>query len=174
MKKLILLLLLSFYSLFSVMTFGQKVSGDQTEIKESIMSSNEITTILYNYGSICKPNTLSYIADMVWNELGYMFEFGPLVAAEVVGENGDTLHITSDSFVLKSQGDYNPDGTQKWGWLPRRGYSNPNSYEIANSLNPESWPNDWSYWPGEYGDNVIVAENEVYYVIDDFTNAEFP
>ncbi len=162
------------YLLTVQINIAQQITGDNTEIKEVIMSSNDITTVLYNYGSICKPNTLGNIADMVWNGLGYMYEFGPLVTAEVVGENGDILHITSDSFVLPAQGDYNPDGTQKWGWLPRVGYTNPNSYEIANSLNPESWPSDWSYWPGEYGDDVIVAENEAYYVIDDFTNAEFP
>ena len=99
------------YFLIVTTTFSQKITGENKEIKEVIISSNEITTVLYNYGSICKPNTLGNIADMAWRGLGSMFEFGPLIAAEVVGENGDTLHITSDSHVLTMQGDYNVDGT---------------------------------------------------------------
>ncbi len=173
MKGLTKISILLVSLLVTTVIWGQQTAGDNKEIKELIMDSNEITTILYNYGSICKPNTLGNIADMVWKDLGYMFEFGPLIAAEVIGENGDTLHITSDSFVLTGQGDYSPDGLQKWGWLPREGYSNSNSSEIANSLNSESWPNEWSYWPGEYGDDVVIAENEIFYVMDDFSNAEF-
>ncbi|MCF6269664.1 MAG: T9SS type A sorting domain-containing protein [Melioribacteraceae bacterium] len=153
---------------------AQKIAGEQREIKEIVISSNEITTLLFNYGSISAPNRLGNIADMTWKGLGNMFEFGPLVAAEVIGKNGETLHITSDSFLRPFQGDYNYDGTVKWGWLPRAGFANPNNWEIANSLNPKTWPSDWNYWPGEYGDDVIIAENEVLYVIDDFTNSEFP
>ena len=50
------------------------------------------------------------------DSLGYIFEFGPLAAGEVVNDNGDTLHITDDSFILSTQGNYNPDGMIKWGW----------------------------------------------------------
>ncbi len=160
---------ISFIILFtSIIAFSQQVTGDKQEVKELIVSSNEITTLLYNYGSLGRQYTLP---NMVWNDLGYMYEFGPLISAEVIGENGETLHITSDSFVEYRQGDYSHNGTEKWGWLPRAGYSNPNSSEIANSLNPESWPSEWNYWPGKYG--VPIADNEIYYVMDDFSNAEF-
>ncbi len=150
------------------------ILGDPSEIKEVIISGNEITSVVFNYGSIGKPNYLGNIADLVWKELGYMFEFGPLIAAKVVNDNGDTLRIVSDSFILPSQGSYNPSGTLKWGWLPRPGYSNPNNPKVAISSAPDTWHPDWTAWPGEFGDGVIIGQEEVYYVIDDFTNAKFP
>ncbi len=105
-----------FFLFSSSFLFSQdSPAGYQNQIKSAILNSNNITTILYNYGSIGKPNTLSNIADFAWDSLGYMFEFGPLAAGEVVNDNGDTLHITDDSFVLSTQGTYNPDGIHKMG-----------------------------------------------------------
>ncbi|MDP3829695.1 MAG: hypothetical protein Q8Q47_00405, partial [Ignavibacteriaceae bacterium] len=33
-----------------------KVNGDKREIREVIIKGNKITTVVFNYGSICKPN----------------------------------------------------------------------------------------------------------------------
>ncbi len=164
------------YLFITSFVFGQRVAGERNAVKELILDSNSVSTIVYNYGSICKPNTLSNIADFVWKDysLGNMFEFGPLISAEVIGENGKVLHITSDSFVLTGQGDYNKDKTEKWGWLPRAGYANPDNSEIANSANSDSWPSSWNAWHGEFGEDVAIANNELFYVMDDFSNAEFP
>ena len=128
-----------------------KVTGESREIKDIIIKGNKITTILYNYGSVCAPNVLANVQDLVWNGLGYGFEFGTLAGAEVLDVNGDTLHIVSDSHVLATQGDYNADASLKWGWLPKAGYTDPNQSHIA-SLNaedtdgdgkPDSWPESW-------------------------------
>jgi len=166
-----------------------KTTGDPRQIKESIISGNKITTILFNYGSICAPNRLSNIADLVWQGLGYGFEFGPLAAAEVVGDSGQTLHIVDDSFIRTFQGDYDPTGTIKWGWLPTPGYVDTTQNEIARldigdkngDGKPDSWPDSWYnpkvgkyLWPAFLGDEATAPDEEVYYVDDDFTNAEFP
>lgn len=166
-----------------------KTLGEPREIREVIIKGNKITTVVFNYGSICKPNYLGDIADLVWNGLGYGFEFGPLAAGEVLNSPTDTLRIVSDSFVLTGQGTYSPDGTLKWGWLPKPGYADPNSKEIAR-LNapdnngdgkPDSWPERWYsqgagkyVWPAFLGDQATAPDEEVYYVVDDYTNAEFP
>src|SRR5690606_17545753 len=60
-----------------------KTAGDPREIREVIISGNKITTVIFNYGSITKPNYLPYVADLVWQGLGYGYEFGPLAAAQV-------------------------------------------------------------------------------------------
>jgi len=168
-----------------------KTNGEKRYIKESIINGNKITTILYNYASICKPNTLGNIADLVWNGLGYGFEFGPLAAAPVVSNSGANINIVSDSFVLTGQGDYNSDGTLKWGWLPKAGYvdTTEGQNEIARlgitdsdgDGKPDSWPDRWYspeigkyVWPAFLGDQASAPDEEVYYVVDDFTNAEFP
>ena len=55
---------------------------DQTTRREAILNGNRITAQILNFGSISSPgNTLT---DIVWNGLGYGYEFGPFVAAEVI------------------------------------------------------------------------------------------
>ncbi len=165
-----------------------KVAGDKREIKDITIKGNKITTILYNYGSVCAPSVLSNVQDLVWNGLGYGFEFGLIVGAAVVDVNGDTLHIISDSAVRTTEGDYSPDGTLKWGWLPKPGYSDPNQDKIASLLaedkngdgKPDSWPEQWYspgagkyLWPAFLGDMATAPDEEVFYAIDDYTNYEF-
>jgi len=169
-----------------------KTNGDPRSIKEVIISGNKITTVLFNYGSICKPNYLGNVADLVWKGLGYGFEFGPLVAAAVPIPNAnggsDTTIIVDDSFILTGQGSYSPDGTLKWGWLPKTGYADPNQTEIArlNSPDknfdgkPDSWPERWYspgagkyVWPAFLGDQATAPDEEVYYVDDDYTNKSY-
>ncbi len=166
-----------------------KTLGDPRIIKESIINGNKITTIVFNYGSICAPNRLSGIADLVWQGLGYGFEFGPLAAAEVVGDSGEVEHIVDDSFVRTFQGDYSPDGTLKWGWLPKDGFVDTTQNEIARLSigdkdgdgKPDSWPESWYspgagkyLWPAFLGDQATAPDEEVFFVVDDYTNAEFP
>ncbi len=170
-----------------------KTNGDPREIKEVIINGNKITTIVFNYGSIDQPGRLPNVADLVWQGLGYGFEFGPLAAAEVTTTfpdgRTDTLQIVDDSFVLPSQGSYSPDRTLKWGWLPKPGFSDPNSTQIA-TLNapdkdgdgkPDSWPERWFspgagkyLWPAFLGDQATAPDEEVFFVMDDYTNEEFP
>ncbi|MCK9424638.1 MAG: T9SS type A sorting domain-containing protein [Ignavibacteriaceae bacterium] len=160
--------------LLSIYNYSQTDLGTSKEIKESVLNSNAITTVVFNYGSIGKPNYLGNIADLVWKNMGYMFEFGPMIAARVVDKNGDSVNIISDSHILSGQGGYSPDGINKWGWLPRSGFANPSQPEIATAKNPSSWPANWNQWFGEFGDGQIIGRDEAFYVMDDFTNAEFP
>ncbi len=167
-----------------------KVNGEKRYNKESIINGNKITTILFNYASICEPNRLGNIADLVWNGLGYGFEFGPLAAAPVVADDGTIVNIVSDSFVRAGQGDYNTDRTIKWGWLPKAGYvdNSEGQNEIARlgigdkngDGKPDSWPERWYspelgkyVWPAFLGDQASAPDEEVYYVVDDYSNKEF-
>ncbi len=169
-----------------------KTKGDQNNIKQLIMNGNAITTVIFNYGSICKPNYLSNIADLVWKGLGYGFEFGPLALGEVTTTyaNGkvDTFYVDDNSHVLPSQGTYSPDGTQKWGWLPKDGYSAPGQDTIAYYTpsddyfngRPPTWPQQWYnaalgkyLWPAFLGDQATSPDEEAFYVMDDYTNQQF-
>lgn len=165
-----------------------KINGDKREIKDITIKGNKITTILYNYGSVCAPSVLANVEDLVWNGLGYGFEFGLIVGAEVIDVNGDTLHIISDSHVRSTEGDYSPDASLKYGWLPRAGYSDPNQDHVASLRaedkdgdgKPDSWPEQWYstgagkyLWPAFLGDQATAPDEEVFYAIDDFTNYEF-
>lgn len=165
-----------------------KLTGEKKEIKDIVVKGNKVTSILYNYGSVCAPNALANVQDLVWNGLGYGFEFGTLAGAEVLDENGIPLHIISDSHVRSTEGDYDPQANQKWGWLPKDGYSDPGQSHVA-SLNapdrnldgkPDSWPENWYsagagkyLWPAFLGDMATAPDEEVFYAIDDYSNYEF-
>ncbi len=165
-----------------------KTAGDMREIKDIIIKGNKIQTVLFNYGSVCAPGALADVKDLVWNGLGYGYEFGLMAGAKVLNANGDTINIVSDSHVTSREGDYNADRSLKWGWLPKAGYSDPNQNRVA-SLNapdndgdgkPDSWPESWyspgagTYlWPAFLGDASTAPDEEVFYAIDDYTNYEF-
>lgn len=112
---------------------------DQTTRREAILNGNRITTQILNFGSISSPgNTLT---DIVWNGLGYGYEFGPFVAAEVVdvghkdpksvlkrddlgnlvtdarGNPIWVMHIVSDG-IVSNGAEISPDQSERWGWQP--------------------------------------------------------
>jgi hypothetical protein len=156
---------------------------------EVLMNGNQITTRVFNYGSISKPG--ERIFDIRWKELGYAYEFGPMVAAEVVDANGDTIHIVSEGLI--DNGDRSPDGSKVWGWNPLPGFHDPTYIvggvpQIATNDapdgngdgKPDSWPENWyndalqAYvWPGPYARGATTADKEALYVMDDRDNEEF-
>ncbi|MDP3148735.1 MAG: T9SS type A sorting domain-containing protein [Ignavibacteria bacterium] len=158
---------------FSANNFSQ-LSDRFSEVKNTILNSNAISEIIYNSGSIGSPYSLPNKEDLVWKKLGYMYEFGPMIAARVVDKNGDTVSIISDSHLRAAEGGFSPDGYVKWGWMPQAGFTNPSQLKIATAKNPSSWPTNWNQWQGEFGDGQIIGQDEAYYVMDDFSNSQFP
>jgi len=171
-------------------TVPNGVNGNPNEIRSLIINGNKITTVVYNYGNITRPNTLSQVADLVWNRLGYGFEFTPLVAGEVI-EGRDTFKILDDGMWLPNQGGYAPDNSLKWGWLPKSGYAAPGQSNIAAwsdrgkvggdlTRRPPSWPESWFnpilgryVWPAFLGNDATSPDEEVYFVCDDYTNRKY-
>lgn len=169
-----------------------KTSGLRSEIKSLVIQGNKIKTIIYNTGSISRPGVLGNVLDLVWNNSGYGYEFGPLVATKVAKANSlvDSIKIVTEGFDNPSDGEYGPDGT-KWGWLPKTGFSASGQSDIAswgarskvnNDLRqrPPSWPESWYntglnqyVYPSFLGGNSTVPDEEVYYVVDDFTKKEY-
>ncbi len=104
----------------------------------AIINGNKITSEIWNYGSISSPG--NRITDIVWEGLGYGYEFGPIVCAEVevtprshqdayvkldnsgnpvVDANGDTVwcaRVISEGLV--SYPETSPDNNEIWGWDP--------------------------------------------------------
>lgn len=127
--------------------------------RDAIMNGNRITTQILNFGSISSPGNT--ITDIVWNGLGYGFEFGPFVAAEIVDENredpqsvqlfddngqpvlddsGNPVYVTrivSDGLVSNG-GEVSPDGTEFWGWQPLACAEPVGSFEGLDVVDPDS------------------------------------
>lgn len=171
-----------------------KSSGLQSEVKSLVIQGNKIRSIIYNTGAISNPGVQGNVLDLVWNGLGYGYEFGPLVAARVpkAASPNDSVNFVIDGFGGSSRstadGDFAPDGVTKWGWLPKAGYSAPGQNDLASwgartsdlRLRPRSWPESWYnsvvgeyIYPSFLGGNSSVPDEEVYYVVDDSTDAEF-
>ena len=177
-----------------------KTSGFKSEMKSVVIQGNKIHTIIYNTGSISRPGITANVLDLVWNGLGYGYEFGPLVGCKVPkarspidsssGRPLDSLKIVSEGFDASTDGEYGPDGT-KWGWLPKAGFSAPGQNDVASwgaratvnndlTKRPLSWPESWYnatlgiyVYPSYLGGNSTVPDEEVYYVVDDYTKKEF-
>jgi len=161
--------------------------------KETIINGNQIKVLITNQGSISTPDAANTNNDLVWpngpDGLGYGYEFGPMVGAEVVDDSGNVIHVISDGFLGGSGGEFNPVTGERWGWEPKLGFSDENSNEVATFTDldrnfdgkPDSWPERWFnetlgryVWPAFLGDDATTPDEEVYYVMDDWDNAEFP
>ena len=132
---------------------------DFTDRRDVIMNGNRITTQILNFGSISSPGNT--ITDIVWNGLGYGYEFGPFVAAEIEDPNredpksvakrdtsgalvldaqGDTIwvmHIVSDG-LTSNGGEISPDGSEFWGWQPIPCAEPVGNFEGIEVVEPDS------------------------------------
>ena len=153
----------------------KRISGNQDDQilrrQKAILNGNKITTEIWNYGSISSPG--NRVTDIVWEGLGYGYEFGPFICAEVevssashqdaypkVNAQGDTTwyaRVISDGLTSLG-GEVSPDGTEFYGWEPLAfnddlsvPYADPLSENIptSNDLDrngdgkPDSWPFGW-------------------------------
>ncbi len=148
-----------------------KQAADDPQVlrrQKGVLNGNKITTEIWNYGSISSPS--NRITDIVWEGLGYGYEFGPFIGAKVEVtprshqdayyeiDNGDTswfAYVISDGLI--SYPEISPDGKEFWGWEPLAynnsgvPYADPTSNYIPTSNDidrdgdgkPDSWPEGW-------------------------------
>lgn len=136
-------------------------AAQQLRRQRTIINGNKITTEIWNYGSISSPG--NRVTDIVWEGLGYGYEFAPFICAEapvpprshrdayikrdangnpVIGASGDTVwvaRVISDG-LISNGGEVSPDGKEFWGWEPLATnddgsvpYADPNSTRIPTT-----------------------------------------
>ncbi|HVO75163.1 MAG TPA: T9SS type A sorting domain-containing protein [Ignavibacteriaceae bacterium] len=133
----------------------------------------------------------------------YLINGDIFAGAEVINKDGQSLHIISENRsigILGSYGDSDPATAEWWTFLPLPGFSDPDGDRIAMAKGSAEWPNSWpAYWPdkmsdtedpgwrndaldnnpdkaawnGYFGKNVFNADEESYFVADDYMNREF-
>ncbi len=152
--------------------------GDRKYRKRGLHNGNLVETLFWNFGEVAwwrkHPSG-------VWprgTDHSYMDGITPIVAAEVVLSEGDTIHIVEAGYREHYEED--PITGVEYGWQPISGYSNPYEDKIAMSDDPDSWPASWPDkmnepddpgWPGSwngYFGKRTNADQESYFVMDDY------
>lgn len=133
----------------------------------------------------------------------YLVDGNIFVGSEVTDNDGILRHINSENKSVDvggSVGDKCGDDNHWCTFLPLPGFADPNSDRIAMTQGSSEWPNSWPpYWPdkwddpddpgwrndnidnnplkaawnGYFGKNVFNADQESYFVADDYENKEF-
>ena len=153
-----------------------KIMGREDR-KDGVHSGNRVLTRIYNHGTIGDQSSSFSGVYPIGSGHAYIYEFSPVIAASVLDTNGNRKHIVSDGTI--GLVDYSPEGTP-WGFEPLPGYANPNQENLAMSDNENSWPDSWpnrsedwdGEWNGQYG-KYVRADQESYFVMDDYYNSEF-
>jgi len=148
-------------------------------------NGNQVESIVTNWGTVGRGN-FSINQAGVWPKgtgHGHLHEMTGLVATRVVDRDGKVVELVSDGYGDSAQIDIDPVTNVEYKFQPIPNYLNRNreNPEIANSLNPESWPSRWpdrgsewnGQWNGYFGLNQFNADQEIFYVMDDLSNTEY-
>ncbi|MBN1482100.1 T9SS C-terminal target domain-containing protein [candidate division KSB1 bacterium] len=166
--------------------------GDEANIVTGIFSGNQLRLTFQNDGSLGYTTDGIFIGGEwpLYSQHNYLNLGAPFLGSEVIDNNNQTRHIFSTVIGVASQtqsgaGDSGPNG-EWWTFLPLPGFSNPESEHVAMSQSPWTWPESWpdkhddvndpgwpNAWNGYFGKNQINADEECYFVVDDYQNQEF-
>jgi len=169
----------------------QKINS-AADRKSYFMNGNKIGTQIFNYGGIAPGyGLLRGINNFIWKDLSYVFQFCPIVGAEVTDTSGKKIHIISDGlndYTSPMLQELNPTADTAWQWQPLPGYAEADQPNMASNPavdsdgdgKPDSWPRDWYnptlgkyVWPGFLSQNAANSDLEVFWSMDDRDNKEF-
>jgi len=156
------------------------LEGDPNCRRENIHSGNKVRTIFYNYGLVANVNEPSFEWPIgTGNE--YVGDISILVGVEYYDEIADTTVI---SVVHSDNPGHHPLDSDPenpaifWGFEPLCGFAAPDT-SVAMSHQPWTWPSVWpdKGWPGSwngfFGRDVMNADQESYFIMDDARDMEF-
>ncbi len=175
----------------------EQYKGSAINRYQNIHSGNKVRTIFYNYGLVGNVNEISCEWPLGTGD-EYVGDVTPIVGLEFVHPNGDTLH----SVITCSSPRQSPEYIEGIfaGFEPLQGFAGlpiPGEVgQVAMSHQPSTWPAFWpdkmytdandqlwvrdendpgwpGSWNGYFGKNVMNADQESYFQMDDNTDAEW-
>ncbi|MCX6151878.1 MAG: T9SS type A sorting domain-containing protein [Ignavibacteriales bacterium] len=179
---------LSFH--FSIQLYSQDIQryrddakGDLQYRRQGIMDGNLVRTLFDNCGMIGQwPNQPSG----EWPKASghsYLDGLCVLIASEVKAPGNEQIIHPLETYY-REWVDKDPVTGALWTLTPVPGYANPNSQTPAISADPNSWPSEWpaalglgsdwnGSWYGYFGKNILNADLETFYVMDDSKDYEW-
>jgi len=173
-----------------------KLHGDERYSYDGLHSGNMIRTTFHNDGQVGKRYGSPEDIDGEWpinSGKVYLACLNTIFGSELIDTEGALKHIISESngsstggsSPSESSGDWGPGG-EWWTMAPLPGFANDTHRKIAMSHWTWSWPSTWpdkfddtidpgwaNSWNGYFGKNILNADQESYYVMDDYNNREF-
>ena len=197
MKKVVILTMIFMLWAASVPLFAQleTLHGDERYAMKGIHSGNQIRTAFWNDGLVGRryADPTSFLGEWPINSGNtYINQQIIFIVAEVEDADGVIRHIASEGNGCTSgnsgnadSGDSGPAG-EWYTMAPLPGFADETIKEIAMSHKAETWPAFWAdkvedtvdpgwpdQWNGYFGKNKLNADQESYYVMDDYNNREW-
>ena len=164
-----------------------QLHGDQNFLYSGLHSGNQIRTTFFNTGFIGDIRPDDFPAEWPINSgevyLGRIVMF---VGSEVKDTDGQIIHVVSEGTNGNPTYTESNDQGNLRGFLPLPGFCNDEYQRIAMSHWEDSWPDFWpdkmedaiepgwpGSWNGYFGKNMLNADQESYYVVDDYQNDEW-
>lgn len=190
-------ILLVFVFLAVTMGYAQMegLHGDFVNHRDGLHAGNQFRTTIYNDGTFGAKQRPPDIAGEWPINSGriYMIDGNLFVGAEVIDANNEVKHIVSTVTSAGqgqpgqwSSGDTDPITGEWWTFLPLPGFASADTNKVAMSKWPWAWPSFWpdkfedpvdpgwtGKWNGYFGKNILNADEEGFFVADDYMNKEF-
>ncbi|MBN2514191.1 MAG: hypothetical protein JXB18_14730 [Sedimentisphaerales bacterium] len=177
--------------------------GDFQYMKKGLHAGNQIRTTFFNDGTYGTNNANPSWSGGIPGEWPinsgheWLIDGNVWVASEVIDANGEVKHISSTvmsngtpttptSSSNYSRGDADPLTGEWWTFLPLPGFARHPGDSIAMSKWPAAWPKAWpdksddpvdpgwpGKWNGYFGRDQMNADEEAFFVADDYNNREF-
>jgi len=203
MKKTIILTLITGLVLLAAAAFSQpKPHGMFSEERKGFHNGNRIQTTYYNSGLIGRVSGIEEDIAGEWPKgSGHLYIGDQLmmVGAEIVDREKKLIHSVvtpRGPKVDPRMGDRSSDFLTWYTWEALPGYAGKDTNVVAMSHIPKSWPVYWpdkeaiaddpgwrndsfdndskrAAWNGYFGKNQFSADQESYFVMDDYNDAKY-
>ena len=166
-----------------------RLHGDFMETRDGMHAGNLFHISFYNDGTYGRINSVTDIGGewLVHPGSAYLLNGDVIIGSEVLDIHGDLKHVFSSNRSTglprsENAGHSGPNG-EWWTFLPLPGFAAPDTNKIAMSKWRWSWPPRWpdrwndpvdpgwpGSWNGYFGKNQFNADEESYFVSDDYEN----
>ncbi|MGA3245398.1 MAG: hypothetical protein ABSE41_12335 [Bacteroidota bacterium] len=158
-----------------------KNKGNHNETRKGLMNGNLVSTVYYNFGEIAdwqNDPTESGVWPKGTNHT-YVDGVAVIVQAEAKDPRGNLIHPLETNYYEYTRHDVGTGVT--YGWWPLPNYASRFQSSPAQSTDPNTWPTTWpdrtsdwnQRWNGFFGNGVLNADLETYFVFDDNEDREY-